>query len=177
MKPIANYRNWNNKLLTIEIPELNLSVETLRNNTYENYVFDDLKFFAIHHVPSKPDPDYVQSQLNNHPEDKITLSQAMQAWYEHDALHYLAKQPFSMDGESHIAYLEKKFNCGWLPYGEKYNPFYPFATDCSGITKELILETANLIRNYQNDLHSSLVKSSTFGVHHWVWYSYHFFYY
>ena len=151
MKPIANYRNWNNKLLTIEIPELNLSVETLRNNTYENYVFDDLKFFAIHHVPSKPDPDYVQSQLNNHPEDKITLSQAMQAWYEHDALHYLSQKPFSIEGEEGVAYLEKRFNRGWLPYGEKHNPFYPRKFFCSHITQELITETASLIRTYQTN--------------------------
>jgi hypothetical protein len=76
---------------------------------------------------------------------------ALRAYAEHDALHYLFQQPFTEEGEKHVAYLEKKFNRGWLPFGEKYNVFTPKECDCGRITAELIDETAEIIYEFYDD--------------------------
>jgi hypothetical protein len=73
------------------------------------------------------------------------IERALRAYAEHDALHYLFQQPFTEEGEKHVAYLEKTFNRGWLPFGEKYNVFTPKECDCGRITVELIDETADII--------------------------------
>ena len=107
-----------------------------------NYVFgDDLKFFVKHHLPSLPNRDEIAAQLER-TETSITTDEAIRAWVEHDALHYLSQQPFNQKGEECVAYLEKTFNRGWLPFGEKYNPFTPRECECSHITQELITQTA-----------------------------------
>ena len=72
------------------------------------------------------------------------------AQLEHDALHYLSQQPFTKEGEECVAYLEKTFNRGWLPLGEKYNTFKPKECECSHITQELITETAEKILIHTN---------------------------
>ena len=72
------------------------------------------------------------------------------AQLEHDALHYLSQQPFTKEGEEYVAYLEKTFNRGWLPFGEKYNTFKPKECECSHITQELITETAEKILIHTN---------------------------
>lgn len=147
MKPIPNYRNWQHKLDTIENPALNLSVETLRDNTYENYMFGDLYFFALHHIPAKPNMDTLAAQLEKSL-SKVTTDEGMQAWYEHDAIHYLSQQTFSADGERCVKFIEKKFWRGWSPHGEEYNSWVPVECDCSYITQELITETASLIKEH-----------------------------
>ena len=76
---------------------------------------------------------------------------AIRAYAEHDALHYLFQQPFTEEGEQHVAYLEKTFNRGWLPFGEKYNVFTPKECDCGRITAELIDETAEIIYEFYDD--------------------------
>jgi hypothetical protein len=107
-----------------------------------NYVFgDDLKFFVKHHLPSLPNRDKIATQLER-TETSITTDEAIRAWVEHDALHYLSQQPFNQKGEECVAYLEKIFNRGWLPFGEKYNTFTPRECECSHITQELITQTA-----------------------------------
>ena len=107
-----------------------------------NYVFgDDLKFFVKHHLPSLPNRDEIAAQLER-TETSITTDEAIRAWVEHDALHYLSQQPFNQKGEECVAYLEKTFNRGWLPFGEKYNTFTPRECECSHITQELITQTA-----------------------------------
>jgi hypothetical protein len=73
---------------------------------------------------------------------------ALRAHAEHDALHYLFQQPFTKEGEEHVAYLEQKFHCGWLPLGEKYNPNSPVPCDCGIITSELIDETVKIIYEF-----------------------------
>jgi len=72
------------------------------------------------------------------------------AQLEHDALHYLSQQPFNQKGEECVAYLEKTFNRGWLPFGEKYNTFIPRECECSHITQELITQTAEQILIHTN---------------------------
>lgn len=72
------------------------------------------------------------------------------AQLEHDALHYISQQPFTKEGEEYVAYLEKTFNRGWLPFGEKYNTFTPRECECSHITQELITETAEKILIHTN---------------------------
>jgi hypothetical protein len=107
-----------------------------------NYVFgDDLKFFVKHHLPSLPNRDKIAAQLER-TETSITTDEAIRAWVEHDALHYLSQQPFNQKGEECVAYLEKTFNRGWLPFGEKYNTFTPRECECSHITQDLITQTA-----------------------------------
>ena len=76
---------------------------------------------------------------------------ALRAHAEHDALHYLFQQPFTKEGEEHVAYLEQKFHCGWLPLGEKYNTNSPIPCDCNGITLKLIDETSEIIYQHYND--------------------------
>jgi hypothetical protein len=106
-----------------------------------NYVFgDDLKFF-VKFLPSLPNRDKIAAQLER-TETSITTDEAINAWVEHDALHYLSQQPFTKEGEEYVAYLEKTFNCGWLPLGEKYNTFKPRECECSHITQDLITQTA-----------------------------------
>jgi len=107
-----------------------------------NYVFgDDLKFFVKHHLPSLPNRDKIAAQLER-TETSITTDEAIRAWCEHDALHYISQQPFNKQGEECVAYLEKTFNRGWLPFGKKYNKFTPRECECSHITQELITQTA-----------------------------------
>ena len=106
-----------------------------------NYVFgDDLKFF-VKFLPSLPNRDKIAAQLER-TETSITTDEAINAWVEHDALHYISQQPFNQEGEECVAYLEKTFNRGWLPFGEKYNPSIPRECECSHITQDLITQTA-----------------------------------
>jgi len=115
-----------------------------------NYVFgDDLKFFVKHHLPSLPNRDEIAAQLER-TETSITTDEAISAWCEHDALHYISQQPFNQEGEECVAYLEKTFNRGWLPFGEKYNTSNPRECECSHITQELITETAEKILIHTN---------------------------
>ena len=115
-----------------------------------NYVFgDDLKFFVKHHLPSLPNPDKIAEEIK-HDESPFTVDTAIMTWCEHDALHYLSQQPFTKEGEEYVAYLEKTFNRGWLPFGEKYNTFKPKECECSHITQELITETAEKILIHTN---------------------------
>ena len=115
-----------------------------------NYVFgDDLKFFVKHHLPSLPNPDKIAEEIK-HDESPFTVDTAIRTWCEHDALHYLSQQPFTKEGEEYVAYLEKTFNRGWLPFGEKYNTFKPKECECSHITQELITQTAEKILIHTN---------------------------
>ena len=106
-----------------------------------NYVFgDDLKFF-VKFLPRLTNREEFAIQIENE-NTGITTDEAVKASLEHDALHYLSQQPFTKEGEEYVAYLEKTFNCGWLPLGEKYNTFKPRECECSHITQDLITQTA-----------------------------------
>ena len=107
---------------------------------------NDLQYF-VDTLPSKQNRDSIASQLEN-TLTSITTDEAINAWCEHDALHYLSQQPFTVEGEKCVAYLEKVFHCGWLPFGEQYNKHTPKDCEYSHITQELIVETAELIRGY-----------------------------
>ena len=114
-----------------------------------NYVFgDDLKFF-VKHIPRLTDREEFGIQIENE-ETAITTDEAVKASCEHDALHYLSQQPFTKEDEEYVAYLEKTFNRGWLPLGEKYNTFTPRECECSHITQELITQTAEKILIHTN---------------------------
>ena len=115
-----------------------------------NYVFgDDLKFF-VKFLPSLPNRDEIAEHLTKN-NALVTVDEAISAWCEHDALHYLSQQPFNQEGEECVAYLEKTFNRGWLPFGEKYNPSIPRECECSHITQELITEIAEDIQSLMYD--------------------------
>ena len=106
-----------------------------------NYDFgDDLKFY-VKHLPFLPTRDEIAERLTKN-NALITVDEAVSAWCEHDALHYISQQPFNKKGEECVAYLEKIFNRGWLPFGEKYNSSTPRECECSHITQELITQTA-----------------------------------
>jgi hypothetical protein len=114
-----------------------------------NYVFgDDLKFF-VKFLPSLPNRDEIAEHLTKN-NALVTVDEAVSAWVEHDALHYLSQQPFNQEGEECVAYLEKTFNRGWLPFGEKYNTSIPRECECSHITQELITQTAEQILIHTN---------------------------
>jgi hypothetical protein len=114
-----------------------------------NYVFgDDLKFF-VKFLPRLTDREEFAIQIENE-KTGITTDEAVKASLEHDALHYISQQPFNQEGEECVAYLEKTFNRGWLPLGEKYNTFKPKECECSHITQELITETAEKILMHTN---------------------------
>ena len=117
--------------------------------TEMNYVFgDDLKFF-VKFLPRLTNREEFAIQIENE-NTGITTDEAVKASCEHDALHYLSQQPFTKEGEEYVAYLEKTFNCGWLPLGEKYNTFKPKECECSHITQELITQTAEKILVHTN---------------------------
>ena len=109
----------------------------------------DLQYF-VDNLPYLHTRDKIAAQLER-TETSITTDEAIRAHAEHDALHYLFQQPFTEEGEKHVAYLEKTFNRGWLPLGEKYNVFIPKECDCGRITAELIDETAEIIYEFCND--------------------------
>ena len=114
-----------------------------------NYDFgDDLKFY-VKHLPFLPTRDEIAERLTKN-NALITVDEAVSAWCEHDALHYLSQQSFDKEGEECVAYLEKTFNRGWLPFGERYNAFTPRECECSHITQELITQTAERILIHTN---------------------------
>lgn len=76
---------------------------------------------------------------------------ALRAYAEHDALHYLFNLPFTIEGENHVAFLEQKFQRGWLPVGKEYNRSTPVPYECDGITLEMIDETARIIYGVYNN--------------------------
>jgi hypothetical protein len=76
---------------------------------------------------------------------------AVRAWCEHDAIHYLSGQPFTLEGEECVAYLELMFNRGWLPLGEQYNSSFPRECECGIMTAELIDETAEIIYEFYDE--------------------------
>jgi hypothetical protein len=124
-----------------------------------NYVFgDDLKFF-VKFLPSLPNPDKIAEQIKHneifqdvldYEESPFTVDTVIKTWCEHDALHYLSQQSFDKEGEECVAYLEKTFNRGWLPFGERYNTSTPRECECSHITQELITQTAEQILIHTN---------------------------
>jgi hypothetical protein len=115
-----------------------------------NYVFgDDLKFY-VKHLPFLPTRDEIAERLTKN-NALITVDEAVSAWCEHDALHYLSQQSFDKEGEECVAYLEKTFNRGWLPFGERYNTSTPRECECFHITQELITQIAESILSYTND--------------------------
>jgi hypothetical protein len=76
---------------------------------------------------------------------KFTTDDAIRAWCEHDALHYLSQQPFTIEGENCVTYLEKKFNRGWSSFGDKHNMHPSQECESGIITTELIDDTAQFI--------------------------------
>lgn len=114
--------------------------------TMTNYVFGDLQFF-VHNLPHLSTRDEIAAQLER-TETSITTDEAIIAWCEHDALHYLSQQSFDKEGEECVAYLEKTFNRGWLPFGERYNTSTPRECEYSHITQELITQTAEDILSF-----------------------------
>ena len=114
-----------------------------------NYVFGDLQFF-VHNLPYLSTREEFAIQIENE-KTAITTDEAVKASCEHDALHYLSQQSFNKEGEEYVAYLEKTFNCGWLPLGEKYNTFKPKECECSHITQELVTQTAEDIWSLMGD--------------------------
>jgi len=114
-----------------------------------NYVFGDLQFF-VHNLPHLSTREKIAAQLER-TETSITIDEAVSAWCEHDALHYLSQQSFDKEGEECVAYLEKTFNRGWLFFGERYNTSTPRECEYSHITQELITEIAEDIESLMYD--------------------------
>ncbi len=76
----------------------------------------------------------------------LSIDDAINAWCQHDALHYISGHSFSPYGEQCIVYLEEVFQRGWLPLGENYNQTSPRPCKYDTITTELIDETAEMIK-------------------------------
>jgi hypothetical protein len=109
----------------------------------------DLQYFADT-VPDKVTRSRVVREIKiyNLP---FKTERLLKAYAEHDALHYLSGHYFTLMDEGHIAYLEKIFNRGWLPYGKKYNPNFPRECEYNGITVEKIDEVADILMGIYDD--------------------------
>jgi hypothetical protein len=114
-----------------------------------NYVFGDLQFF-VHNLPYLINREEIAERLTKN-NALVTVDETVNAWCEHDALHYLSQQSFDKEGEECVAYLEKTFNRGWLPFGERYNTSTPRECEYSHITQELITQTAEDIWSLMGD--------------------------
>jgi hypothetical protein len=127
----------------IDIPNQEFSVKCKRcNNTHklkvinnqttityptENGVFLNIgikEFVKL--LPEKPD----------HRRTFINKDKFYRNWAEHDALHFISGSPFDEKGEQQVAYLEKKFKCGW----HETNEYVKLAVPCDWqyITDDLI---------------------------------------
>lgn len=81
----------------------------------------------------------------NHDIYGISSNQAFHNWCEHDALHFISGNPFTDEGERNVAFIEKKFNCGWV----KYNGYIKYATECETdyINADVIAAFTNIFKN------------------------------
>lgn len=106
----------------------------------------DLQHF-VSTLPYVTSRDAIAAQIE-HDGVGFTTDDAIRAWCEHDALHYLGEQPFTIQGEKCVVYLENKFRRGWLPFGNHYNVHYghEIKCECDTITPELIDKTAQMLK-------------------------------
>ena len=128
---------------SIDIPNQEFSVNCKRcNNTHklkvinnqttityptENGVFLTIgikEFVKL--LPEKPD----------HRRTFINKDKFYRNWSEHDALHFISGSRFDKKGEQQVAFLEKKFKCGW----HETNDYVKLAVPCDWqyITDDLI---------------------------------------
>lgn len=109
----------------------------------------DLQYFADT-VPNKITRSRVVREIQFH-KFPYKTERALRAYAEHDALHYLSGHSFTSESEEYVAYLEKIFNRGWLPYGKEYNSFLPRECKYDGITVEKIDEVADILMGFYDD--------------------------
>lgn len=108
----------------------------------------DLQTF-INTIPDKITHSRVLMEIENH-NLSYSLEVGLRAWAQHDALHYLSNQPFTVEGEEKVAWMEYKFKRGWYVVNEKYNRFYREEFDCRHITHKMIDEVAlKLYESYE----------------------------
>ena len=81
------------------------------------------------------------------PHKDFTYQEYLNAWSEHDAVHYLLQYPFTVEGERLVAHVEDYHQIGWVPYGERFNGYikHKIIFDVP-ISRLKILETAEQLR-------------------------------
>lgn len=100
----------------------------------------DLQQF-IENLPDRITRSRVVRQIQNSKFPHKT-EVALRAYAQHDAIHYLFNQPFTLEGEECVAYLELMFNRGWFSFGEEYSSVFPRECECGIITVEQIDDIA-----------------------------------
>lgn len=128
---------------------LNLSDNKPILDISEHFCNMELQRFVSFIIPDKNVLHKDIELLKNNPEKhNISKVQLINAWCEHDALHYLFNESFTYDGEVNVASLEKYFNCGFYPYDKKYNSFYNenIQKDLDSTTIIEIMNIANIIK-------------------------------
>lgn len=79
----------------------------------------------------------------------IDYNQYLEAYSEHDALHFLLRLGFDDDGEIKVAKAERHCNVGWHRISKRLNGFHRLKTKyCppEGLNKQVVLDTAARLR-------------------------------
>ena len=102
----------------------------------------------VEHLPNKPSSQGIQDALKNPKFSKhgLSVEQALDVWFIHDALHYITEIGFSHRGEEYIRYLEEKLNIGWYAISPELNTMPPRSFTFAPIDKERIMKVAKEIR-------------------------------
>jgi len=87
----------------------------------------NLQQFYYYNVPSKvksiKEFEYLSKDDKNFNPLNVSYERYLQAWSEHDAIHYLLILPFSDYEERKVAYVEENCQVGWLQVDERYNGY------------------------------------------------------
>lgn len=109
----------------------------------------DLQTF-INTIPDKIAHNRVLREIENL-NLSYNLEVGLRAWAQHDALHYLSNQPFTVEGEQKVAWMEYKFKRGW--YILYYNDL-TFAEELSmpyNIQQDFIDPSDRVIEDHQRN--------------------------
>jgi hypothetical protein len=128
---------------------LNLSDNKPTLDVSEHFCNIGIQKFVSFIIPDKNILHKDIKELKNNPEKhNISEEQLINAWCQHDSLHYLFNESFTYEGELSVSSLEKHFNCGFYLYGKKYNSFNSgiIHKDVNSTTIIEIMNTANIIK-------------------------------
>lgn len=113
----------------------------------------DLQQFYYYRVPGKvkslKEFTYLTKDDKNFNPLNVSYERYLQAWSEHDAIHYLLNLPFSDYGERKVAHVEEHCQVGWLPVDERYSGYLrqKIIFDLpEGFGRNKIVETAEKLR-------------------------------
>lgn len=112
---------------------------------------DKLETFLLYKVPQIPSRLQILRRLRTD-NIKLTISRSMQAWYEHDAIHFLGNLPFTLEGEQKVAFLERSIDRGWGSIDKKYNLYVPKKCKYPLVTPQNVDDTVIKIKKILEEL-------------------------